>query len=88
MFDYLPQEIGVKLLREPKARDFNGSKFLIGHGDGLGPEIMDISSLKKFLPINFVSGCLPDCIPILVLVWLISGAVKAGNIPAIMMPLS
>lgn len=37
MFDYLQQEIGIQLFREPKEYEFNGKKFLIGHGDGLGP---------------------------------------------------
>ncbi|HOP04331.1 MAG TPA: UDP-2,3-diacylglucosamine diphosphatase [Tenuifilaceae bacterium] len=37
MFDYFPQELGVSLHKEPIVREFNGKKFLIGHGDGLGP---------------------------------------------------
>ena len=37
MFDYLPKEIGIELHRENIERTFNGKKFLIGHGDGLGP---------------------------------------------------
>lgn len=36
MFDYLPNEIGVQLHRKPVVREFNGKKFYIGHGDGLG----------------------------------------------------
>ncbi len=37
MFDYFPQELGISLHKEPITREFNGKKFLIGHGDGLGP---------------------------------------------------
>ncbi len=37
IFDYIPSELGVKLYREPFRREFNNKKFLIGHGDGLGP---------------------------------------------------
>ncbi len=37
MFGYLVQECGVKLYHAPIEREWNGKKFLIGHGDGLGP---------------------------------------------------
>ncbi len=37
IFDYIPNELGVKIYREPITREFNGKKFFIGHGDGLGP---------------------------------------------------
>jgi UDP-2,3-diacylglucosamine hydrolase len=36
-YDYLPKEIGVSINRHPVVRTFNGKKFYIGHGDGLGP---------------------------------------------------
>lgn len=35
-FDYLETEIGMKLYREPVIRDFNGKRFFLSHGDGLG----------------------------------------------------
>jgi UDP-2,3-diacylglucosamine hydrolase len=47
MFDYLTQEIGIQLFREPKSYDFNGKKFLIGHGDGLGPGDHGYKFIKK-----------------------------------------
>lgn len=47
MFDYLPQELGVELYREPIHREFNGKKFLIGHGDGLGPGDHGYKFIKK-----------------------------------------
>ena len=36
-FKYLPGEIGVDVYREPLIREYNGKRFLIAHGDGLGP---------------------------------------------------
>ncbi len=48
MFDYLPKEIGIELHRENIERTFNGKKFLIGHGDGLGPGDRTYKFLKFF----------------------------------------
>lgn len=36
-FDYLQDEIGMKLYRKPVIRDFGGKRFFLSHGDGLGP---------------------------------------------------
>jgi UDP-2,3-diacylglucosamine hydrolase len=36
VFDYLPEEIGVIVHKEPVIREINGKKFYIAHGDGLG----------------------------------------------------
>lgn len=47
MFDYLPKEIGVELHKEPIKRGFSGKKFLIGHGDGLGPGDKGYKFIKK-----------------------------------------
>lgn len=47
IFDYLPKELGVKLYREPIIREWNGKKFYIGHGDGLGPGDKGYKFLKK-----------------------------------------
>lgn len=47
IFDYLPEELGVQLYREPITREFNGKKFYIGHGDGLGPGDRGYKFLKK-----------------------------------------
>jgi UDP-2,3-diacylglucosamine hydrolase len=48
IFDYLPQELGVSLYRENIVKEFNGKKFLIGHGDGLGPGDNTYKLLKGF----------------------------------------
>lgn len=37
MKDYFSQELNVNVYHEPITREINGKKFLIGHGDGLGP---------------------------------------------------
>ena len=37
MFDYLPTELGVKVYKNPIQLTIGKHKFLIGHGDGLGP---------------------------------------------------
>lgn len=47
IFDYLPQECGVTLHREPVQREWNGKRFLIGHGDGLGPGDHGYKFIKK-----------------------------------------
>lgn len=37
MFGYFEEELGIPVLREPVIREWAGKRFLIGHGDGLGP---------------------------------------------------
>jgi UDP-2,3-diacylglucosamine hydrolase len=36
VYDYLPAEIGLTLYRHHIVREFNGYRFYIGHGDGVG----------------------------------------------------
>ncbi|MBL0308842.1 MAG: UDP-2,3-diacylglucosamine diphosphatase [Bacteroidetes bacterium] len=47
MFGYFEKELGVKVFREPVQREFNGKKFYIGHGDGLGPGDRGYKFIKK-----------------------------------------
>jgi UDP-2,3-diacylglucosamine hydrolase len=47
VFDYLPNEIGVTLYREPVQREIDGKKFFLGHGDGLGPGDKGYKFIKK-----------------------------------------
>ena len=47
IFDYLPKECGVQLHREPIVREWNGKRFYIGHGDGLGPGDYGYKFIKK-----------------------------------------
>ncbi|MEQ9467722.1 MAG: UDP-2,3-diacylglucosamine diphosphatase [Ekhidna sp.] len=37
MFDYFPKQFGIPIYRKPIELEIRGKKFLIGHGDGLGP---------------------------------------------------
>jgi UDP-2,3-diacylglucosamine hydrolase len=47
IFDYIPDELGVKMYRDPIVRSFNGKQFFIGHGDGLGPGDHGYKFIKK-----------------------------------------
>lgn len=47
IFDYLPQEIGAELYKEPIQIERQGKKLFIGHGDGLGPGDRGYKFLKK-----------------------------------------
>lgn len=47
IFDYIPEELGVSLYREPIEREWNGKRFFIGHGDGLGPGDHGYKFIKK-----------------------------------------
>ncbi|MFL5765450.1 MAG: UDP-2,3-diacylglucosamine diphosphatase [Bacteroidia bacterium] len=53
MFDYFPQELGVEIHREPVSREWNGKKFYLGHGDGLGPGDKGYKFLKKIFHNRF-----------------------------------
>ncbi|GAB4025268.1 UDP-2,3-diacylglucosamine diphosphatase [Spirosoma gilvum] len=37
MKDYFTEEMGIPVYREPRRYEIGGKRFLIGHGDGLGP---------------------------------------------------
>jgi UDP-2,3-diacylglucosamine hydrolase len=52
-FDYLQKEIGVKLYRKAIRRSFNGKKFFLAHGDGLGPGDTGYKILKKVFESRF-----------------------------------
>ena len=47
MFGYLTNEIGIHIHRAPIDKDFFGKKYLIGHGDGLGPGDHGYKFIKK-----------------------------------------
>ena len=48
MRNYFETELNIPVYYEPKTFEFNGKKFYIGHGDGLGPEDKGYKFLKKF----------------------------------------
>jgi UDP-2,3-diacylglucosamine hydrolase len=47
MRDYFQQELSMKVYYEPREFEWNGKKFLVGHGDGLGPGDHGYKRLKK-----------------------------------------
>lgn len=47
IFNYLPEEIGFTLYRQPVIRTMNDRVFFIGHGDGLGPGDRGYKFIKK-----------------------------------------
>lgn len=47
MRDYFQKELNIPVYYEPKEFERNGKKFLIGHGDGLGPGDHGYKRLKK-----------------------------------------
>lgn len=47
IFDYIPKELGVKMYKSEIEREFSGKKFMIGHGDGLGPGDHGYKFIKK-----------------------------------------
>lgn len=57
MFNYFEKELGVTIFRDKIVREFNGKKFLIAHGDGLGPGDKGYKILKKLLRNTFLQWC-------------------------------
>jgi len=47
MKDYFQQELNIPVYFEPKEFEYGGKKFLIGHGDGLGPGDHGYKFIKK-----------------------------------------
>lgn len=47
MRDYFQKELNIPVYFEPIAFEFNGKKFLVGHGDGLGPADRGYKFIKK-----------------------------------------
>lgn len=47
MRGYFEKELGIKVYHQPEMFEFNNKKFLIGHGDGLGPGDHKYKMLKK-----------------------------------------
>lgn len=65
MKDYLQTELNIPVYFEPREFLFNGKKFLIGHGDGLGPGDHGYKMLKKVFrnPVcQWLFGLLPPYI--------------------------
>jgi len=65
--DYFQKELNIPVYFEPKDFEFNNKKFLIGHGDGLGPGDKGYKFLKKIFrnkTCQWLFGILPPAIGI------------------------
>jgi len=62
MRDYFQKELGTKVYFEPAEFSYSGKKFLVGHGDGLGPGDKGYKFIKKIFRNRFCQwlfGILP-----------------------------
>jgi len=65
MDGYFEAELNIPVYHEPKEFQFNDKKFLVGHGDGLGPGDHGYKMLKKIFrnPVcKFLFGIIPPYI--------------------------
>ena len=65
MSGYFENGLNIPVYYEPKNFEFNGKKFLIGHGDGLGPGDRGYKFLKKIFrnkACQWLFGLLPPYI--------------------------
>ncbi|MDC3195867.1 UDP-2,3-diacylglucosamine diphosphatase [Flavobacteriaceae bacterium] len=53
MRDYFQKELNIPVFHKPQEFDINGKIFLIGHGDGLGPNDHGYKHLKKVFTFPF-----------------------------------
>lgn len=47
MFDYFESQLNAKIYRGPVERTWSGKRFMLGHGDGLGPGDSGYKVIKK-----------------------------------------
>lgn len=65
MKDYFQKELNIPVYFEPRDFEYHGKKFLIGHGDGLGPGDKGYKFIKKIFRNPFCQwlfGILPPAI--------------------------
>ena len=53
MRDYFQKELNIPVFHKPQEFDINGKLFLIGHGDGLGPNDHGYKRMKKVFTFPF-----------------------------------
>ena len=56
MSGYFEKELNIQVYHEHKEFEFNGKKFIIGHGDGLGPGDLKYKFLKKIFRNKFAKA--------------------------------
>jgi UDP-2,3-diacylglucosamine hydrolase len=54
IFDYLPKETGVQIVKNPIQKTINGKQFYLAHGDGLGPYDKKYNFLKSIFTNRFL----------------------------------
>ncbi len=52
-FDYLNQELNIQLHRQPVIRSYNGKKFYLSHGDGVGPGDLGYKFIRRIFESKF-----------------------------------
>jgi len=57
MKDYLQTELNITVFHKPQEFTFNNKTFLIGHGDGLGPNDKGYKRMKKVFTSPFFQWC-------------------------------
>lgn len=57
MFGYFEQELGIPVEKKPIQVEINGLKFMLGHGDGLGPNDTGYKRMKKIFTNPFCQWC-------------------------------
>jgi len=57
IFDYLQQETGVEIVRKEMKITLGNKKFLLAHGDGLGPFDKKFKMMKKLFTNRFAQKC-------------------------------
>ena len=56
IFDYIPNELGVTIHREPLSISMHGKKYYIAHGDGLGPGDVKYKLLKNIFSSKIIQS--------------------------------
>ncbi len=57
IFQYFEKELGIPTYRAPIVREIGGKKFVIGHGDGLGPGDHGYKLVKKIFANRLCQWC-------------------------------
>jgi len=57
MFDYFEKEIGITMHRTHGLHELKGTRFFLGHGDGLGPGDNGYKFIKKVFANRFCQWC-------------------------------
>ena len=64
MNGYFEEELGIPVYHKPQEFLINEQRYLIAHGDGLGPGDHGFKLMKRSLSTLFVNGCSVGCIQI------------------------